>query len=375
MAIKVNTQKFCSALSKIISIIDRKSTQPILGFSELTLHPPNRIELSATNLEVSASLMVEAENVENSLSCCVNAKNLFDILREMPNEEIYFELIEKETERFLNLESNNIHYSLLIYGNEEFPTLVFENDQNQVKVPSKDILEMINMTSHAISHDDTRPYLNGIFVQEIDNCIRCVSTDAHRLALYEMNYPATSLEILTNGIIIPKKGIQELKKLAESFPQDELSLSFDESFVYILAGDTYKLSIRLISREYPKYQSVIPERTVYSIRINRDALLDSIKRIKIMSNEKSNGVRLTFQENELILKANHPTLGDAREKITIDYTEKIMEIGFNAKFLIDVLSVMDTEDIYLEFNNGWNAVFIRSETIPSFLGIIMPLKF
>lgn len=373
MAITIKTEKLRNALSKILSIIDKKSTHPILTYTQMTFNN-NEINLLATDLEVSASVTIESESVDNIDHFCVNAKNLFDILKEMPDGNVEFDLVEKENEHLLSIRHQEIYYSLLVYNNDDFPHLIFDNKENQFSISSKNMIEMINKTSHAISYDDTRPYLNGVFLQELDGKIRAVATDGHRLALYEIDYEGPVVEILTNGFIIPKKGIQELKKLAESTPEMPLNISADDSFLYISDENKYKLSIRLISREYPKYQAVIPSRTVYSIRVDRNSFLDAIRRIKIMSNEKSNGVRIHFSPGEVLLKANHPSLGDARETIPMDYDGKNMEIGFNAKYLIDTLTTLTEKDVTIELNNELSPIVIKSPSIPQFLGIIMPLK-
>lgn len=377
MCIQIETQIFHNALGKVISILDKKNRQPLLAYSQFKFLVTDQLEISATDLEISALIAIEVKGVKKFQSFCVNAKNLFDILKGMPTQNISFNLIQKENERHvLHVENiqKDIHYSLKVYSDHDYPHLNFKSTQNHLILSSKNILDMINKTSHAISHDDTRPYLKGIFIQEIKDKIRVVSTDGHRLALYEINSQATHFSIFTNGIIIPKKGIQELKKIAEFFPKDDLSLSFDDSFMYIVAGNSYKLSIRLITSEYPKYQSVIPDKTNYSIRVVRDHLLMAIKRIKIMSNEKSNGMKLSLNKNEIVLQANHPSFGDAKETMNIDYDGEFMEIGFNAQYIIDVLTVLDEKEIFLELNDELSPVVIKSSSSNSFLGIVMPLK-
>ena len=217
-------------------------------------------------------------------------------------------------------------------------------------------------------------YLNGIFLQETDSKLRAVATDGHRLSIYDSDLSQTQIDTLVNGIIIPKKGVHELKKISESYPESVLKLSVDDSFMYVSADDTYFLSIRLIAREYPKYQAVIPNKTSFMLKTDKNIFLDAVKRIRIMSNEKSHGVRLQLTNSELILSANHPSLGDARETIAVSYDGNELEIGFNAKYLIDTLSSLEEGEIQFEINNELSPVILKSETIPNYLGVIMPLK-
>jgi DNA polymerase-3 subunit beta len=366
----MSVEQLREGLNKILSIVDKRSTRPILSYSQIKAEN-NILELTATDLEVSAKICLEA-NVETSGTFCVNAKNIFDILRELPNSKISLEVDEENNT--LQINCGDIHYSLLIYKNDEFPHMVFSNQQNEFILNAKQLLDIMQKTSHAISTDETRLNLNGIFIQEVNNKLRAVATDGHRLSLIETDVTENNNDTLINGIIIPRKGVQELKKIAESFSNSELKISVDDSFIYINADDKYFLSVRLIAREYPKYQAVIPNKTVFKLTTDKTTLHDAIKRIKIMSNEKSNGVKAKLTDNEMTLIANHPSLGHAMEKIPVSYNGKEMEIGFNAKYLIDTLTTFDEGDVTLELNNELSPVIIKSVKEPNYFGLIMPLK-
>lgn len=370
MKVCLDTDTFRSAINKILTVVDKRNSRPILTYA-LIKAEGSTLQISATDLEVSAKVCVQA-NVNESGTFCVNAKNIFDILRELPDGEVHLEIVEGENT--LKLFFKDIHYSLLVYKNEDFPQLVFHNENNQVQMNSQGLLDVISKTSYAISTDETRLYLNGIYLQERDSKLRAVATDGHRLSMVDTEVDVNGIDSLTNGIIIPKKGVYELKKLAESNPNAEIKISLDDSFLYANSEDTYYLSIRLIAREYPKYQAVIPSKTSYLLTADKDLLFDAIRRIKIMSNEKSNGVRIHLKDKEMTITANHPSLGDASEKLPVDYNGKDMEIGFNAKYLIDTLSIFDNGEVLMELNNELSPVIIRSSNSPSHMGIIMPLK-
>lgn len=372
MKCQVTNDILKNALNKILSVVDKKNTRPILSYTLVSANEDNTIEFSATDLEVSARIKIEA-TVEKPGIFCVNAKNLYDIVRELPEENIH---LEKEGEQStLNLTCKEIHYSLLICGHEDFPHLSFSNESSEFSLNSDVLVQMINKTVFAVSNDETRLYLNGIYLQEIDSKLRTVATDGHRLSLIdtEIDKNLDNIEPLSNGIIIPKKGVYELKKMADSFPNIEIKISVDDSFLYANT-DMYSLSVRLIAREYPKYQAVIPNKTSFSMTADKNSFFNAVRRIKIMSNEKSNGVRVKLNKDQMSISANHPSLGEALELVPINYTGNDMEIGFNAKYLIDTLSNLDDGDINIELNNELSPVIIRSEKIPNYLGIIMPLK-
>jgi DNA polymerase III subunit beta len=370
MKVRVDTNILREALNKILTIVDKKNTRPILTYTLVNISDDS-IQLIATDLEVSAKVNIPAFT-QSKGTFCVNAKNLFDILRELPNGEIDLEILTEEN--ILNLSFKDIHYKLLVYSNEEFPHLSFSNSENEFSIESKQISEIINKTSYAISNDETRLYLNGIFLQEANSKLRAVATDGHRLSIFDTEFTQTEIDTLVNGIIIPKKGVHELKRISEAFPDSILKLSVDDSFMYVSEDQTYYLSIRLIAREYPKYQAVIPNKTSFMLKTDKNIFLDAVKRIRIMSNEKSNGVRLHLTNSELILSANHPSLGDARETIAVNYDGNELEIGFNAKYLIDTLSSLEEGEVLFEINNELSPVILKSESIPNYLGVIMPLK-
>ena len=369
MKLKIDTESLREALNKILTVVDKKSSRPILTYTLFTVSN-DKIYLSATDLEVSAKYSLNA-TTEGNASFCINAKNLFDILKELPNTDIHMEL--EESENLLKINCDDIHYSLLVYESEDYPKLHF-GTENKFILSSDDLLDLITKTSYAISNDETRLHFNGIFIQEVDERLRAVATDGHRLSLIETELSTHDNEALMNGIIIPKKGVYEIKKIAEAYPNTKLEISVDDTYMYVNANDDYHLGIRLIAREYPKYQAVIPNKTTYNLTTDKEAIYNAVKRIKIMSNEKSNGVKVHIKDNQLTVLANHPSLGDAKETIPVDYDGNEIEIGFNAKYLMDSINILDTDNITLELNNEFSAVVIRSNDMQNYLGIIMPLR-
>ncbi|OUR92946.1 DNA polymerase III subunit beta [Halobacteriovorax marinus] len=370
MKIKLHAEDLKTALNKVLSVVDKRNSRPILTYT-LIEATNEQLNISATDLEVSAKVVVNA-HVDNPGKFCVNAKNIFDILKELPGTEI--ELSLDDESNTLKLNCGDIHYSLLIYKADDFPHLLFNQEVNKFTLSSEQLTNIINKTSYAVLNDETRLYLNGIYLQEIDSKLRAVATDGHRLSLLETDLSESNNETLINGIIIPRKGIYEIKKVSETYPEIKIELSVDDTFLYINAKNEYFLSVRLIAREYPKYQAVIPNKTTYTMTTDRNSFFDAIRRIKIMSNEKSNGVRLKLSNQEMTLTANHPSLGEAMETMPVDYNGKDMEIGFNAKYLIDTLQSFDEGEISLELNNELSPIIIKSNSLPNYLGIIMPLK-
>jgi DNA polymerase-3 subunit beta len=369
MKLTIQSQILRDAINKVLSVVDKKNSRPILT-NCLIKSVGQKLELIATDLEVSAKIILNAK-IDKEGSFCINSKNIADILRELPNDEV---ILNVDNNNLLNLSCKNINYSLLITSADEFPQLSFQNQSTEFRLKTKQVAHIINKTSHAISTDETRLYLNGIYLQLTDSKLRAVAIDGHRLALLDTHEFIGENKYLVDGVIVPRKGISELKKIADTYPEDEVSISLDDSFMFVNARNEYYLSIRLIAREYPKYQTVIPSKTTNRFHIDRNAILNAVKRIKILSNEKTNGIKLNILPNELVISTNHPAMGQATETLPIAYDGKAVEIGFNAKYLIENLAVLNETDVTFEFNNELSPVVIKADDLPEFLGIIMPLK-
>jgi DNA polymerase-3 subunit beta len=370
MIIKFNVNSLRDTINQLMTVVDKKNSRPILTNCLFNIFK-NKLEVVGTDLEVSAKIIIPV-TADQNFSFCINTKNISDILRELPDEDATLEF--NPSNYSLKLDCGKINYSLLVSNSDEFPMIKFENSSNKTKIKSKDLSELIGRTFHAISNDETRIYLNGIYFQTIDNKFRAVAIDGHRLALYDLeNYNITN-QNLKDGIIIPRKGIFEIKKVCEIFQNDLIEFSTDDSFINIEVNGSYFLSVRLIAREYPKYQTVIPSKTTQAFKIDRDQVLKAVKRIKVASSEKTNGIKFKLEEGKLVLNANDPTIGNATESIDVDFHGKPIEIGFNAKYLIDTLSVIEPGDTTIEFNNELSPVVLKTQKMPNFLGIIMPLK-
>lgn len=373
MKFSVQSAPLKEALSKILTVVDKKSNRAVLTNCLFTV-ANDVLSLSATDLEVSALIQIKTEVIKAG-SFCINAKNISEILREMPDDVISFEITEEN--KLLKLKCRQIDFSLLIAPTEEFPSLSLGNDRQSFKIKAKELLTAIMATSHAISTDETRLFFNGIYLQRTENSLRAVASDGHRLAWFDINDLNIESTVLSEGIIIPKKGIFEIKKLAESVPgEEEITLSVDESFIYVNNSKNYFISSRLIARDYPKYQAVVPKTTIFNISVDQQSFLTAIKRIRIMASEKSNAVRLSLRKNQLLITANHPSLGEAKELIDVVYDGKDLDIGFNAKYLVETLSLLPHESTIVNFgfNNELSPVLIRFPGLPLFLSIIMPLK-
>jgi len=370
MKATINVNTLRNAIAKLQGIIDKRNTRPILA-NTLFKFKTNSLELLATDLEVSLKVISPVTS-DFEYSFCLNTKSLFEILRELPDDVLEIKI--NKDNNIIELNCREIHFTLLITNSEEYPQLVFPERNNSFDISTNIFSELISRTSYSISNDETRLFLNGLYFQTIEGRLRVVSTDGHRLALIDSIDIDESIEELVNGVIIPKKGIFELKKIIETTDHLNIKLSFDETFLYVHIDSNIHLSIRLISREFPKYQTVIPNDTKYKLVLDTKEFLNAVKRIKIMSSDKSNAVKLILDNDNVTIEANHPTLGKASETINGNFNGDKMEIGFNAKYLLDALLTFDTNEVNLELINEMKPIIINSDEISNYLSIIMPLK-
>ena len=305
-------------------------------------------------------------------SFCVNPKHLFEILKELPNANLSL-LLNEENSNILNIHCKDIHFTLRILQDDDFPQLLFLQKEGQVRIETDLLLMMIEKTSLSISDDETQIYFNGMFLQKVGLRMRAVGTDGNRLSLVDADFQDdASSSLLKRGIIIPKKGVYELKRMAESFPGKTISLTIDDVSVHAQIQDIYHLSILLIEQDYPKYEAVIPEKTSFLLKVDRKIFIDAVRRIKIMSNEKYNGVKIILKNSEMVLTSQIPIVGAADEKIKVEYTGKEMEICFNARYLMDALSPLEEGSVLLEINNQFSPILFKSENLPDYLGVVMP---
>jgi len=369
--LNINSTQLKNAVAKLIGIVSKKGTRPILSNS-LFKFSGNQLEIFSTDLDISSKVILDCNTHGDSGEFCLNTKNIFDILRELPDLELKFEI--DQDNKLIKLNAKNIKYSLLMIPSKDYPEISFEhNEENTITLESDDLKEIILKTSFAMSTDETRMFLNGIYLQNYEGQLRAVAIDGHRLAMLDRNLKLESNE-LVDGVIIPRKGVNELRRMAEINADKKIKLSFSKAFLMATLENEYYISIRLISREYPKYSSVIPNKSKSSVTLNRDELISAIKRVKILSNETTNGIKLFFKENLIELKANNEVYGEGQEQIESNYKGDEISMSLNASYLLDTLSVIDNDSIIFEMNNSRSPLVIKPSNDSNFLGIVMPLR-
>ena len=369
MKITASVNNLKHAITCFSGIADGKQATAHLGYAKI-VPCKEGLKLSATDRELSVEVIVDAHVEEHFKEFFINIKTFGKILQaSLPNKNVEM----TESGNTLKINIADTYYSMLIYKDIDYPPFEF-NFNNSFNLNGDILFTIINKVFHAISNDETRPSLNGVYFHQMNNKIRAVSTDGFRLALFETEIDVSD-KTLPYGIIVPKKGIVELKRMAEHYRKETIRLSTSESFIYANAGDKHFLSVRLIAREYPNYQLRIPSKTSFRLKVQKEHLYNALRRTRIMCDEKSHGVVVKFMKNNMAIKAQDSSLGDAYEEIPVDYKGKEMEMVFNASYLMDSISHIEEGDVCWELNNAISAVLIKDFKTPKCLELIMPRNF
>ncbi|NOQ52431.1 MAG: DNA polymerase III subunit beta [Desulfuromonadaceae bacterium] len=370
MQFHINKDVFLKGLTKIQGIIEKKHTIPILA-NVLIEAIKDEIIITATDLEVGIKSRYPADII-NEGKVTVSAKKLFEIIKELPNKNIQF---TSKNNFWVEIICNKSIFNLVGLSPEEFPKFPeIEDNLNQIETCI--INEMIDKTIFSVSNDETKFNLTGIFVksevEEGKNNIVFISTDGHRLSMIKRNTDTLLDEKLKDGFILPKKGLGEIRKLIEN-SGDKLNISISENN-FSVNTETTTLIMRMVDGDFPDYKRVIPEKGINTAIINRELFLHSLRRISVLSSEKSKGIKININNDCLILSSSNPDIGDAKEEIDVIYNGAEISMGFNAKYIIDILQAIEKENIIFYFKDNISPGLIQPENDDNYLTVVMPMR-
>ena len=368
MQFQINKETFLKGLTKVQGIIEKRHTIPILA-NVLIEATANEIIITATDLEVGIKSRYPSEVISQG-KITVSAKKLFEIIKELPDQEIQF---TSKNNFWVEITCGKSIFNLVGLSPEEFPKFP-EISSSPSQLQSGLFAEMIDKTIFSVSNDETKFNLTGIFIKSDveDNKIAFVSTDGHRLSMIERGLENNLDEKFRDGFILPKKGINEIKKLIDSGDQQlDIGIS-DNNFSVSTAATT--LIMRMVDGDFPDYQRVIPEKGSNAALIKRDLFLHALRRISVLSSEKSKGIKVNLTQDCLILSSSNPDLGDAKEELDIDYSGSEISIGFNARYIIDILQAIDQENVILNLRDNISPGLIQPENDEDYLTVVMPMR-
>lgn len=363
MEFKILKSEFLQALNQIQGVVEKKNVMPVLA-NVLLDAEENLLKISATDLEVALHVLTQAE-VKTPGKITVLARKLFDIVREAAGEEIQISVLENDR---VEIKSLQTQCKIMALPANEFPKLP-EPEGAFTMVATEDFLDMLDKVGFAMSSDETRYHLNGIFLDHKDDESIMVATDGHRLSLTRRKTKLPKLP--QTGLIIPRKGVAELRKLVATQKGFELSIGKRHIFV---RTERQTLFIRLIDGDFPNYSRVIPEDCKIKVAVPREPLMGALRRVVLLADEYSKGVKLYFCHDVVLVNTTNLEMGEAREEIALDYKDEALEVSFNARYLLDVLGVLKDEKVTLSFNDKSTPCVISSPSDAGFVSVIMPMR-
>ncbi|HEU4343606.1 MAG TPA: DNA polymerase III subunit beta [Candidatus Binatia bacterium] len=367
MELKAKRGDLLAALYWTQSIVERRNTMPILA-NVLIESRKGEIRITATDLEVGVRGELDGD-VEKEGAVTVNAKKLYEIIREVPTEQVQVRRLENE---WVEIRSGRSLFRIVAMDAREFPQFPNFDSKSLSTASASTVREMIEKTIFSVSTDETRYALTGVFVEQGEaGNVRMVATDGHRLAFDEG--PLGSLG-LSKGVILPRKGLAELKKLLDAGEEGIVSIGFKENMGLVIK-DRVELFMRLIDGDFPDYTKVIPKGNPNVAKIDHHELLQALRRVSILSNERYKGVKMDFADGRISISANNPDLGEATEEVEATYKGKPLSIGFNARYVIDVLGVLGSDgEIEIELKDELSPSVIRKTGVEGYLYVLMPMR-
>jgi DNA polymerase-3 subunit beta len=375
MKLSIAQNELQKGLARIQSIVEKRNTMPILANALIEASKgkgksPGTLSLAATDLEVGIRGTHPAD-IETAGAVTASAKKLFEIVRELPEESVE---ITVAANSYLEIRCARAQFSLAGSSAEEYPTLPTFTSDNTATVPSLLLSEMIEKTMYAACTDETRYNLNGVYLEILEDTakLRMVATDGHRLSYVDRTL-GTDLGGLPNGVIIPRKGLAELKRLVDEDDADEVEIGFEGNSGVARKGDV-TLFMRLIEGEFPKYQQVVPSEIKSQLVIESAGLTQALRRVALLSAERSRAVKFELTEGRLCLSSNNPDLGEAREELDVDYAGDELSIAFNARYVMDALNAVRSKEVRLGFQDSMSPARIVPTDDDDTLAVVMPMR-
>ncbi len=367
MEFQIAAEELAKALHRAQGIAERKTTIPILA-NVLIQAKGSSVSFTAFDLDIGLISEHPAEVLKEG-SITLSSKHLFDLVRALPESKV---VLKRSGNNAVEIRCGSSHFKLLGMPAEEYPSLPKEEKSTLVKADGKALLEMIQRTAFAISSDETRYMLNGLYFESSDTgTVRTVSTDGHRLCLSERKMEGDFN--LKRGVTLPRKGLLELRRLLEEAPDAECFLGFGETSA-IFKKSGLSMIMRLLDGQFPDYREVIPRQSEKTLKVPRARLLETLKRISLLSEEKSHAIRFELSENLLRVSSQNPDLGEAHEELAVEYAGAKVEVAFNSRYLIDVLGAVVVEDVSLEVADEQSPGVVRPAGDASYTAVIMPMR-
>ena len=369
MNLIIDRANLLKSLNHVQSVVERRTTIPILSNVRIDASI-DHIKLSATDMDIEVVEQTSA-NVLQDGNVTASAHTLYDIIRKLP-EGAQVEMIFDDNQ--LRLNSGRSSFKLSCLPPDDFPSLTPGDFVNTFVISSSDLSSLIDKTRFAISTEETRYYLNGIYLHSLNHegaeVLRVVATDGHRLALSEMALPEGAHNM--PGIIIPRKAVSELRKLIDEF-SGELKIELSDTKIRF-SMESILLTSKLIDGEFPEYDRVIPTENNKLLEVDAKAFSNAVDRVSAISAEKSRSIKLNFGKSLVVLSASSPENGSASEELEASYDSESFEIGFNSRYLLDIMHQIEGEAVRFNMSGPDAPTIVNDSSDGSSTYVLMPMR-
>jgi DNA polymerase III subunit beta len=371
MEFNIKRELFLGGIQRTLGIVEKKTTMPILS-NLLIRTEQNRIKIIATDREVGLVADYEAEIIREG-DITLSARKLHEMVREIRGEMIH---VSKTDRDVVVLTCKKEVFRIPGIPADDYPSVAVQDELPMYKIKGSMLREMIRKTAFAMSADDMRKNLNGVYL-ETDRSgeavlIRMVATDGHRLAMMTMDVGEKDFMIMEKGVIIPRKGLGEIRRLLEDVPGD-VFIGIRQGMC-VVKTDHILLKVSLVDGEYPDYRRVIPTEKGIVMGVEKDKFLHSLRRMSVISSERYNGVILTLSTGKVVLNSTNPDVGEANDEIEVTYEGEERSVGYNVTYLADAIEVIDEERVDFEIGVAMKPGVVRAVGNENYYCIVMPLK-
>jgi DNA polymerase-3 subunit beta len=371
MRIVVERSQFLKSLNHVQSVVERRNTIPILS-NILLQAKGGKIRLTATDLDVEVVESLGGD-IAREGATTVPAHMLHDIVRKLP-DGTQIEIVQGPDDKRLSLHSGRSRFTLQSLPPEDFPDMTAGDLSHRFSIGASDLKSLIEKTKFAISTEETRYYLNGIYLHEVSGPggerLRAVATDGHRLAQAEIPRPDGAAGM--PGVIVPRKTVLELSKLIEDL-SGEVEIALSNSKIQF-RFDSLVLTSKLIDGTFPDYERVIPRHNDKVLAVDTRLFAEAVDRVSTISSEKGRAVKLNIASGRLILSVNNPESGSAEEEIVADYQADPLDIGFNSRYLLDIAAQFKGESASFRLADAGSPTIISDAEDERALYVLMPMR-
>jgi DNA polymerase-3 subunit beta len=374
MKATIERAKLLRCLSHVQSVVERRNTIPILSNVLIDASGDGHVRIMATDLDLQVVESLESVSVESAGSITVQAHLLFDIARKLPDgSQVSLETADNR----MTVKAGRSRFSLPTLPRDDFPVIVEGDLPTSFELPARQLAELIDRTRFAISTEETRYYLNGIFLhvaEEDQPVLRAAATDGHRLARFTLPRPEGAQGM--PDVIVPRKAVAELRKLLEEALDGNVGIDLSASKIrFTLGGEGgVVLTSKLIDGTFPDYSRVIPTGNDKLLKLDPKSFYEGVDRVATIATEKTRAVKMGLEPDRVTLSVTSPDNGTAAEEVPADYSAEAFEIGFNANYLKDILHQIDGDTVELHLADAGAPTLIRQDDKSAALYVLMPMR-